>query len=82
MVEFFFNFFMYPYSCAPCTSKFQEASRNAGLDFVNVFKMLYPRFTESLFDGHHLECIRSPECEGDLGKVAIQVAVERLNQLL
>ena len=64
------------------TSKFQEASRNAGLDFVNVFKMLYPRFTESLFDGHYLECIRSPECEGDLGKVAIQVAVERLNQLL
>ena len=64
------------------TSKFQEASKTAGLDFVNVFKMFYPRFTEPVDEGHYLQCKGSPECEGDLGKVAIQVAVERLNQLL
>ena len=64
------------------TAKFQMAARKAGLDFVNVFKMLYPRFKESVLDGHYLECIGSPQCEGDLGKVAIQVAIEHLNRLL
>jgi hypothetical protein len=56
---------------------FRTISERHGLDYVDVFNMMYPRFERVTENNHYLSC-DAEECHYEVGIVAIQLAVYAL----
>ena len=56
---------------------FQDVAEQNGITYISVFDMMYPRFEKVTPNDHYIQC-QNGKCKGNVGIIAIQLAVKAL----